>query len=35
MKVWPDWVLNQGPLARELDMLPTVLQGPAISTVMV
>ena len=30
--MWPDRVSNPGPLALELDMLPTALLGPATSS---
>ena len=29
--MWPDRVSNPGPLALELDALPTALRGPATS----
>ena len=31
--MWPDWVLNPGPLALESDALLTVLRGPAACVV--
>ena len=27
--MWPDWVLNPGPLAHESDALPNALSEPA------
>ena len=27
--MWPDWVLNPGPLTYESGALPTALRGPA------
>ena len=28
--MWPDWVLNPGPLTYESGVLPTALCGPAL-----
>ena len=32
--MWPDWVLNPGPLALESDALMIALHGPAIRVIM-
>ena len=33
--MWPEWVLNPGPLTFESGALPTALHGPAILSVQV